>query len=106
MTDISAQLIAQVRRDLEELESSAAAAANLPPSRRRGESGISAVFTVRLDRDELSALERRAKVVGLKPSVLARNLIRAGLAHPGDQGVSAALDRLEAAMDELRALVA
>ena len=54
MTDISAQLIAQVRRDLEELESSAVN----------------------------------------------------GLAHPGDQGVSAALDRLEAAMDELRALVA
>jgi hypothetical protein len=106
MNDVRAQVISLVMRELEELEASGAAGAALPPSRRRGQAGPSDVFSLRLDRDELNALELRAKALGVKPTVLARNLIRAGLNARGDRSVSAVLDRLETAMDELRALVA
>jgi hypothetical protein len=107
MDDVRARMISQVMKELEELEASAAVAAALPPSRRRSAGGPSAVFTLRLARDELNALEVRARAFGIKPSVLARNLIRVGLtASPSDRGVSAVLDKLETAMDELRALVA
>jgi hypothetical protein len=101
--------IASVMRELEALEASASLGANLAPSGRRGSQGAagpSAVFSVRLDRDELEALESRALVLGIKPSVFARNLIRLGLAQPGNRDASAVLDRLESAVDELRALVA
>jgi hypothetical protein len=37
------------------------------------------VYSFRLDPGEVLALERRAADLGLKPSVLARNLVRQGL---------------------------
>jgi hypothetical protein len=48
-------------------------------ARARRRAGSSVVYSLRLDPDELAALERRAAVLGLKPSVLARNLVRMGL---------------------------
>jgi hypothetical protein len=41
----------------------------------------------------------------VKPTVLARNLIRVGLASRCDDGVAGAVDRLEAVVRELRGLV-
>ncbi|WP_375486127.1 hypothetical protein [uncultured Jatrophihabitans sp.] len=70
------------------------------PSKRQA-TGSSVVFTVRLDPTELTALNERAAARGLRPSVLARNLIRIGLAPPRDN------DELARAVDRLReALVA
>jgi hypothetical protein len=57
--DVRARMISLVMNELEELEASAAVAAALPSSRRRGAGGPSDVFTLRLDRDELNALELR-----------------------------------------------
>jgi hypothetical protein len=48
--------------------------------RRRG--GASLVYSVRLDPSEIAALTRRAAEMGIKPTVLARNLIRVGLSRP------------------------
>lgn len=51
-------------------------------ARRRG--GVSLVYSLRLDRHEIAVLHRRAARMGIKPSALARNLIREGLARrPG-----------------------
>jgi hypothetical protein len=60
---------------------------------------------VRLDPDEVRALENRAAVVGIRPTVLARNLIRTGLAAAHGSNLASAVDRLEAAVSELRAVV-
>jgi hypothetical protein len=40
----------------------------------------------------------------VKPTVLARNLIRVGLAAGGDDGFARAVDRLETVVRDLRAL--
>jgi predicted transcriptional regulator len=67
--------------------------------------GPSTVFSFRLDHDEVAALERRAEAAGIGPSVLARNLVRVGLAtRPGDE-LPGALDRLAVALDEVRRLM-
>jgi len=47
--------------------------------RPRRQKGNSVVYSFRLDPGEVLALERRAADMGLKPSVLARNLVRQGL---------------------------
>jgi hypothetical protein len=60
---------------------------------------------VRLGNGELEALERRAAALGLKPSVLARNLIRIGLERDYDDALAGAVERVDAAMAELRTLV-
>jgi hypothetical protein len=54
----------------------------------------------------MAALDRKAVAMGLKPSVLARNLVRIGLHAGNNQDVALALSRLDAAVEELRALVA
>ncbi len=107
MTNARAFAIAEVQRELEALTAAdTAVAASLPSRSRRGAGGSSIVFTLRLDPDELTALETRAAALGIKPTVLARNLIRAGLTGVHNAGVAEALDRLEMAVDNLRALVA
>jgi hypothetical protein len=79
MTDSRAKRIAAVHRELAELEAVNGAVADGLQLRSRGAGGPSVVYSIRLDRGELMALERRAYVAGVKPTVLARNLIRIGL---------------------------
>lgn len=78
-------------------------------ARHQRGSRTSVVFALRLDPDELTALELRAKEIGVRPSVLARNLIRVGLRQRGDASgrdrCVGALDRLESAAADLRALI-
>src|SRR4051795_5157411 len=111
MIDARAEAIAEVERELAELDAAAAAVeADLEQRRRRRSGKVTASFSIRLDTGELAALERRAAAVGLPPSALARNLIRMGLSGVADaeQGRAAveAIDRLENAVAELRSLVA
>jgi hypothetical protein len=106
MTNAAAAHIAAVERELAEMEAhDAAVAAGLARRRQGPASGPSIVYSIRLDRDEVAALELRAAAAGLKPTVLARNLIRIGLAGPRTAGLSTAVDRLEESVRELRALV-
>ncbi len=63
------------------------------------------VYTIRLDREEFRALKRRGGFLNLKPSVLARNLIRAGLTTRPDPMSSDAVEELETAVEQLRAVV-
>ena len=71
----------------------------------RRPSGASVVFSIRLDPRELAAIDARAAVIGVKPSVLARNLIRTGLAAMNSDRVAALVDQLETVVSELRAAV-
>jgi hypothetical protein len=96
--EFSAWAAAQVQRELAEAVA-ADEAMKLRPSRRSA-TGPSTVFTVRLGNDELVALERRAALNGIKPSVQARNLIRIGLAGERDP------DRLSELVEQLADLVA
>ena len=108
-------IIAEVEREIAMLEAADRAAddavVRLGRSRRNGErsgddSGPSVVFTVRLDRQELDALRQRAAARGLRPSVLARNLIRLGLQPPGaTDELSWAAEHLESALAAFRAVV-
>jgi hypothetical protein len=62
------------------------------------------VFSIRLDPAEFAALEARAASKHLRPSVLARNLIRVGLARSNGDAVARAVDQIEGAVEELRAV--
>ena len=98
-------MIASVRRTTalwDAAETKLAARATTPRVRP---GGATRVFSFRIDAEELAALERRAALVDLKPSVLARNLVRVGLASDSTDAVSAIVDRLESAVAELRSLV-
>ena len=87
-----------------ELEAAEAALrAGLSARARRREA--SAVYSLRLDPGEVRALEVRAAVYRIKPSVLARNLVRCGLAERPDLRLAEALDGFEAALAELRSAV-
>jgi hypothetical protein len=77
----------------------------LVPRGRKRVPGPTTVYSIRLDHDEVRALQIRAARVGAKPSTLARNLIRCGLSLPVDEHLSAVVDRVDAAMEELRAFV-
>src|SRR3954447_18683954 len=88
--ETSRAIIASVEREIAEMEAAdAAVAAGL--AQRRVRAGRTVVFSVRLDGGEVDALERRAAAIGLKPTVLARNLIRIGLSQP--MGPVPGLDR-------------
>ena len=50
-------------------------------------------------------IEDRAESLGIRPTALARNLIRSGLAADGADDVADAIDRLGQVVDELRSLV-
>ena len=97
-------IVAHVERELAQLEAREHALALMPRSSRRT-TGSSVVYSIRLDPAEVRALEARALDIGIKPTVLARNLIRTGLGSVGGAELAAAVDRLEAAFGELRAAV-
>jgi hypothetical protein len=63
------------------------------------------VYSIRLDPFEVEALERRSAATGVRPTVLARNLIRIGLSPSQSDALSRVLGRIEQAVAELRALV-
>jgi hypothetical protein len=79
VTESAEARIALVHRELAQLQALDEAVRLAPRSVRR-RTGASIVFSVRLDPAELAALEARAAATGSKPTVLARNLIRTGLA--------------------------
>ena len=47
--------------------------------RRRNLTGPTVVYSIRLGPDEVAELERRAEIVNLPPTVLARQFLRAGI---------------------------
>jgi len=94
-------VVEQEEADARKLEE----ACQLAPRRPRRINGPSVVFSMRLSREEFEALERRASAQKIKPSVLARAYVRAGVARRTDSVVVEAVDRLEAAVVELRAAV-
>jgi hypothetical protein len=67
--------------------------------------GATRVFSFRIDVQELRALERRAVLLDVKPSVLARNFVRIGLGGHSTNEIATIVDRLENDLAELRALV-
>ena len=106
MIDIRRQILAEVEREIAELRAAdEQVAAGLAQRTARRQTGASVVYSIRLDRGEVAALERRAAALGIKPTVLARNLLRVGLSHRADADLDAAISRAEAAVRELRALV-
>ena len=90
-----------VYQEIAEIEAAdAAVRAGLSARARRNESSV--VYSIRLDPGEVRALEARAAARGIKPSILARNLVRCGLQEDPDLRLAAALDRFESALGELR----
>lgn len=71
----------------------------LPPRSARGQ-GPTVVFSVRLDRAELAALERRSELEKVKPSVLARQYIRRGLRDRDRGEMVAAVQQVAARLVE------
>lgn len=106
MIDVRTQILAAVEREVAELRAADdAVSAGLAQRTAHRQAGASVVYSLRLDAGEVAALERRAAVLGMKPTVLARNLLRTGLSRRVDANLHAAVSRLEAAVQELRALV-
>jgi hypothetical protein len=97
--------IASVEREPARFAAEDEAAARLPPRPVRRRTGASVVLSVRVDPAQLAALERQAAVIGIKPTVLARNLVRAGLSCPGSSALVHAVDQPDAAVAELHSLV-
>ncbi|HJQ42834.1 MAG TPA: hypothetical protein VJ831_07110 [Jatrophihabitantaceae bacterium] len=97
--------IEAVERELREMAAASENVASGLRMRNARDAGRSAVFSIRLDPGEVESLERRAAENGLKPTVFARNLIRMGLAPGGSGEVAEAVERLAAALTELRAAV-
>jgi hypothetical protein len=112
--------IAQIMREYEALEVADQQAADRARERREARTkrtgpNRSVVYTVRLEPEQVEALERRAAMAGVRPTVLARNLIRIGLAaaargsmggsRPSVVSVPDALGEVEGAVAALRALV-
>jgi hypothetical protein len=97
--------IASVQRELARMAEADEAAARLPPRRRRRTSGSSVVFSIRLDPAELAALEQQAALTHIKPTVLARNLVRTGLYSRNPSALANAVDRLNSAIEEVRSLL-
>ena len=105
MTHIRDQILAEVNREIEQMTANRAAITDALEQRGR-RTGGSIVYSLRLDAGEVTALEQRAREMGIKPSVLARNLIRMGLASPTSVALEGIVDRLDRAMGDLRALAA
>ncbi|MEP7020013.1 MAG: hypothetical protein ABI808_05140 [Pseudonocardiales bacterium] len=104
MTDTAEGRIAFIQREIAAMQARDEALRLAPRSVRRT-TGASIVYSIRLDPTEVAALEARSAITGIKPTVLARNLIRTGLSAPHGSEIAAAVDRLEAAVGELRAAV-
>jgi hypothetical protein len=85
MNEASRLAIAAVRQELAEMEATdSAVAEDLTRRSHREAVGASVAYSLRLDPGEMAALKRRAASMGIKPSVLARNLIREGLRGSAD----------------------
>lgn len=97
-------IVAKMEREFAQMKAADEAIA-VKDRPRRKMSGPSVVYSIRLDRSEVDALERRAALMNIKPTVLARNLVRIGLATNAGADVAGAIDRLEAALEDLRSLV-
>jgi hypothetical protein len=98
--------IAEILRETAEMEAAARQTADELDSarrRRRGRAGRSVVYSVRLDPAEVAALERRAKPLGIGPTVLARNLIRMGLGGGGREDLADAIRRAADAVEDIQA---
>ncbi|MCW2495377.1 hypothetical protein [Jatrophihabitans sp.] len=98
---ISRAIIAAVERENADRERRQ----QLPPRRERRLRGPTIVFSIRLDQHELAALDEQAIERGIKPSTLARNLIRAGLQARHNPVLRDAVERLRQSLDEVEALV-
>jgi hypothetical protein len=106
MSDFRLERIAAVQREIDEGDAGDQAVdAHLAGRGRRAGAGPSVVYSIRLDPGEMAALERRAAALGIRPSVLARNLVRTGLRGRDEDRLPGLVDRLDAAVQELRALV-
>jgi hypothetical protein len=70
--------------------------------RRRSAAAGSVVYSLRLDPLEVEALERRAKQIGIGPTVLARNLIRIGLVAGTAAELADAVRRASEAIADIR----
>lgn len=87
MHEASRLAIAAVMRELAEMQATdSAVAEGLSRRSQREAVGASVAYSLRLDPGEMAALKRRAAAMGIKPSVLARNLIREGLRGAGHDG--------------------
>jgi hypothetical protein len=75
MFDTRGERVAAVYRELARHAALVAAAPQLPVTRRK-QAGPSIVYSLRLDRDEVAALEAQARLSRIKPTVWAWNLIR------------------------------
>lgn len=75
-----------------------------PPRRVRRQTGASVVFSVRLEHDEVEMIEARAARMGLRPTHVARNLIRSGLSTERSDEIVDTVARLDQIVQELRSL--
>jgi hypothetical protein len=100
-SELQRAIIASVGRDLDRFERRD----EVPRRRARRPSSGSIVYSIRLDPEEVQVLETQAAELNMRPTVLARNLIRTGLAARYDDVLSDAIDRLEQALAEVRALI-
>ena len=101
---ISEDLVAAVECEIAMMQASDAALTPRHAESRGGrQQGPTRVYSFRLDLAEVAALERRAAVLGLGPTVLARNFVRSGLRGTGVTPIAVIVDRLESAVAELRA---
>lgn len=103
-TDVHALIMAKLAERDAEWEERQRLEALVPRTRKRVP-GPTTVYSIRLDHDEVRALQLRSARIGIKPTALARNMIRVGLSTPFDHKLSAVVDRVEAAMEELREFV-
>ena len=104
--DTREKRIAFVMAELERQEAADRAVVRALPKRtRRRVTGPSIVYSIRLDPAEVRLLEERSAALAIGPTVLARNLIRIGLANPRRDGAPHALDNVQSALDELRSLI-
>ncbi len=81
--DIHQALVREVEREMADFDAIDAVVTDGLAERPRRQKGSSVVYSFRLDPGEIRALERRAADLGVKPSVLARNLVREGLRGDG-----------------------
>jgi hypothetical protein len=98
-----AQLCESVYRELAEMEAAnTAVAEGLAHRGRRNLRKRSVVYSIRLDPGEVEALETRAAALEMKPTALARNLVRCGLRNEFDPDTADLLERLDVIMLEVQ----
>ncbi len=73
--------------------------------RPRARPGPSIVYSLRLEREDVATLARRAALLGISPTALARNLIRSGLSAGGSDALARIAEQLETSAADLRMIV-